>query len=290
MTSLKKKVALLFGSLLGLLLVASFWFFKLPSIPETELPTSTEAIKRGEYMVYAGGCISCHQGTDGTPGLSGGLALESDFGTFYVPNITPDSETGIGGWSGRDFLLALKHGRDADWEFFFPAFPYRSYAGMTDADVLDVGAYLMAQEAVVKEVPDHELVPWLTSWMMPGWNLLADFLQPGLTMPADPVQARGAYLVRHLGHCGECHTPRNELGITDLNNELAGAVVGDKTIEAINQAALADWSEEDIVLLLLLGVKPDGEYVGGEMADVIDHNTSRLTQADQQAIAAFLKR
>ena len=135
--------------ILTLLLVLgglAWWVFAMPSVPSVELPTAADAMERGEYLVAAGGCISCHEGAEG--GLSGGLALASDFGTFYAPNITPDDETGIGGWGARDFLLALKHGRSPDGGFYYPAFPYKSYAGMTDQDVLDIGGYLLAQPAV----------------------------------------------------------------------------------------------------------------------------------------------
>lgn len=284
-----KKIIPIFGAVAALIAVAVIWLFLLPSVPETALPDSDEAIERGRYLVHAGGCISCHMGVENEKVLSGGLALESDYGTFYVPNITADTGTGIGGWGGREFLLALKHGRSPYGGFYFPAFPYRAYAGLTDQDVLDIGAYLMAQPAVEFTVPEHEPVAWLSAWMMAGWNLLADILQTDPPVETDPVIARGAYLVRNLGHCGECHTPRNFLGIPDLDREFAGAGTGDHKIEAIDAAALSEWSREDIKMLLVLGVQPDGEFVGGDMADVVDHNTSHLTEEDRAAIAAFLK-
>ncbi len=100
----------------------SYWLFGVPSVDERELPTSTDALARGEYLVTAGGCLSCHRGqrSDDDLSLSGGLALESDFGTFYAPNITPDPATGAGNWTGRDFLLALKHGRTPGGRLLLP--------------------------------------------------------------------------------------------------------------------------------------------------------------------------
>ncbi len=270
--------------------VVLVWLFAVPQAPDLAIPDSADSVERGRYLVDAGGCVSCHEGTEDPQSLSGGLALESDFGTFYVPNITPDSATGIGTWSGRDFLLAIKHGRGPRGSFYFPAFPYLSYAGMTDEDVLDVAAYLMTLPAVEFTAPAHEVPVWLWRWTLAGWNKLAGWLQPKLAQETDPVVARGAYLARHLGHCGECHTPRNSLGIPDFNREFTGAPLGDGEVEAIDAEGLADWTEGDFVFFLFLGVKPDGEFVGGEMEKVIEHNTSKLTKEDQRALAAFFKR
>ena len=285
-----KNLVIVVGTVVCVLAVAITWIVSLPRIPDIAIPASPDAIDRGRYLVHAGGCISCHAGVGNETSLSGGLALETDFGTFNVPNITPDKTTGIGNWRGRDFLLALKHGRRPDGGYYFPAFPYRAYAGLTDEDVLDIGAWLLAQPAVDSLVPEHELAGWLSRWLIAGWNLLADLLQDNPSAETDPVLVRGSYLVRNLGHCGECHTPRNGLGIPDLGREFTGSGLGEKKIEAINATALADWSRDDIKMVLSLGMLPDGEFVGGEMAKVVDHNTSQLTDADRSAIAAFLKR
>ncbi|MEX0618183.1 MAG: cytochrome c [Pseudohongiellaceae bacterium] len=274
--------------LLALLALVTRWLFAAPRVPAVAIPATAEAMERGEYLVHAGGCIGCHQGDDESS-LSGGMALESPFGTFYVPNITPDQDTGIGGWQARDFLLALQHGRRPDGGFYYPAFPYRAYAGMSDEDVLTVAAWLMAQPAVSADAPAHDLPGWLQRWMIAGWNRIADVMYPVPPAETDPQRIRGAYLVRNLGHCGECHTPRNRLGIPDPGREFAGVVLEDGEVEAITPQALADWTEEDIAFFLFLGLKPDGEFVGGEMEPVIEYNTSRLTENDRYAVAAFLK-
>jgi len=268
----------------------SWWLFRAPVVATAELPDTPAAIERGRYLAAAGGCVICHEGTEHPGSLSGGLALESDFGTFHVPNITPDEETGIGGWTATDFLRALKHGRSPDGGFYYPAFPYLSYEGMTDRDVLDVGAYLMSLPAVRFRPPEHELPGWLFRWTIAGWNRLAALLNPVPPQASDPLVARGAYLARHLGHCGECHTPRSQLGIPDLRREFAGGVLPDGKVEAIDAEALGDWSENAFALFLSLGLKPDGDFVGGEMEPVIEYNTSRLTAEDQKALAAFFIR
>lgn len=274
----------------ALALVILIWLFWLPSVSSQPIDSSEASIQRGAYLINAGGCISCHEGQD-SEGLSGGMALASEFGTFYAPNITPDALTGIGGWEGKDFLLALKHGRGPEGQFYFPAFPYRAYAGMTDQDVLDVGAYLLSLEPVVNRVPSHDTPVWLQRWMLAGWNVMADFAGDAApVLSEDPDVLRGAYLARNLGHCGECHTPRNGFGIPMLDQEFAGATLGESHADAIDAEGLLNWSADDFAFFLFLGMKEDGEYIGGEMESVIEHNTAMLTEEDRNALAAFFKR
>ncbi len=290
------KSRIFFLVLAGIVLGAlSYMFLALPDVADATIPSDAAAIERGAYLVSAGGCVSCHRGQsdESAASLSGGLALETDFGTFYAPNITPDEETGIGSWSGQDFLLALKHGRTPDGSFYYPAFPYKAYGGLTDADVLDMAAYLLSLEPVSQETPSPEAPFWLMRWTVSVWNRLADVGQPELEQfdPASqPLMARGAYLARHLGHCGECHTPRSGLGIPDLAQEYAGAELGEEVIEAIDAAALEDWTTNNFDVFLLLGLKPEGEFVGGDMNEVIEDNTSKLSEEDRDALAAFFTR
>jgi mono/diheme cytochrome c family protein len=283
--------------------VAVFAYFlcATPPVDDTAIISSSEdAIARGAYLVNAGGCVSCHlavndDGSTDSTVLSGGHALVTDFGTFYAPNITPDVHTGIGNWRAQDFLRALQHGRSPEGSFYFPAFPYRSYAGLNDQDVLDIGAYLLSLDPVNNAVPEHETPWWLSRFALVGWNLLADLTggkEPELISGQEDslLIERGAYLARNLGHCGECHTPRNGLGISQLAREFSGAQMGEDKIEAIDRAALEDWDRSSFDLFLLLGMKPDSDFVGGDMSDVIEHNTSRLTDADRLALAAFFTR
>ncbi len=285
----KPKIVSAFVFVLALL-VAVF-FFLPPTVPnDVQLSQSSEAIERGAYLVTAGGCISCHRGENDAELFIGGLALETNFGTFYAPNITPDTETGIGDWQAQDFLLALQHGRTPSGSFYFPAFPYRAYAGLSDQDVLDIGSYLMSLEPVSNSVPEAETPWWLNRWAMAGWNLMADMSQGEAEVFDDELLARGAYLARNLGHCGECHTPRNALGILDSSREYAGAQLGDEVIEAIDAAALEEWTTNNFDLFLFIGLKPDGEFAGGDMNDVIEHNTSKISDEDRDALAAFFTR
>ena len=161
--------------------------------------------------------------------------------------------------------------------------------GLTDQDVLDMGTYLMTLEAVSHDVPEHETPIWVANWMMTGWNILADIFTSRIVELPDSKLVRGAYLARNLGHCGECHTPRNALGIPIADLEFAGATLGESHADTINAEALAEWTEDDFAFFLLMGMKPDEEYVGGEMEKVIAHNTSKLTEEDRGALAAFFK-
>jgi mono/diheme cytochrome c family protein len=268
---------------LGLL----YWVFRMPSVGNPPIATDAQSIARGAYLYNAAGCGSCHQ-EEGAAGPTGGHELESPFGgSFFAPNITPDEATGIGGWKGRDFLLAVKHGRSPGGGFYWPAFPYRSFKNMTDQDVLDVGAYLMSLPAIRHEVPEHDLPGWQFSWMMAGWNILANFLEgTPPAIPADPQIQRGAYLARALGHCGECHTPRNGLGMLRNAQEFTGSkIVG----VDLTPKGLASWTAGDFVGLLEIGMTASSDFVGGEMAKVVEH-TSLLTPEDREAYAAFFLR
>ena len=268
-----------------------FWVFAPPpAAVNAAIPSDGEAIAHGEYLFSAGGCISCHKGEEHAESPSGGLALSTDFGVFYAPNITPHPVSGTGNWSGADFINAIKHGRAPDGSYYFPAFPYRSYAGLSDEDVLDMAAFILTLDAVDFRAPEPEPVQWLRRWMIAGWNRLADLSQPDTEKFADETVARGAYLARNLGHCGECHTPRNSLGIPDWSREFGGSVLGDEIIEAIDSDALAHWTAASFDLFLILGMKPEGEFVGGDMNEVIELNTSRMTEEDRKALAAFFTR
>lgn len=254
-------------------------------------------LPRGEYLIHAGGCIDCHtDGADGARQLSGGRALESPFGTFYSPNITPDVETGIGAWSDEDFLNAFWEGVNPAGEHYYPTFPYPSYSGILRDDLLAMKAYLFSIEPVRQIVPEHEL-PWYLSSRRAAGVWKRRYFEAGRFVPlADRSERwnRGAYLVRHLGHCGECHSPRNRLGAIRKDRELAGnpntpdgSVIPNITPHRTD--GIGSWSIDDIEYFLDIGMLPDGDFVGGSMSDVLENNTSKLTTEDRLAIATYLQ-
>ena len=266
-------------------------------VPVLSLAAPTEQQSRGQYLVNAGGCITCHtkDGGDAEP-LAGGRALVSPFGTFYSPNITPDKKTGIGNWSDEDFVRAMHEGLSPTGSSYFPAFPYTAYTGMTRRDVLDIKVYLFSLPPVSAVNKEHDLPVYMSSRLAAkiwrGSYFDANRFQPD-TARSDEWN-RGAYLVRHLGHCGECHTPRKSLGALIADRELAGNPEGpeDERVPNITphkDAGIGRWSKSDIEYFLDIGMLPDGDFTGGSMAAVIEDNTSRLTRDDRLAIATYLQ-
>lgn len=253
--------------------------------------------ERGRYLVAAGGCVSCHtEDREDAPPFAGGRALETAFGTFYSPNITPDPDTGIGGWSDAGFVAALRDGVRPDGGDYFPSFPFPSYTGMTEADALAIKAYLFSLPPVSRANRPHELPWYLRSRLAAtAWKWL--YFRPARFAPdpaRDDTWNRGAYLVRHLGHCGECHTPRNRLGAPLAAREMGGNPEGpdDRSVPNItphDADGIGEWSVSDLETFLEIGMLPDGDFAGAGMGQVIDDNTSQLTAEDRHAIAVYLR-
>jgi mono/diheme cytochrome c family protein len=274
---------------LAAILTAAIFLAAVDALAQDEL------VERGQYLVYAGGCVSCHtEDVDDAVPLAGGRAMESPFGTFYSPNITPDTGTGIGSWSDDDFVDAFWEGVSPQGEHYFPAFPYTAYTGVSREDLLAMKAYLFSLEPVQKESKEHELAWYMSTRLAAGaWKEL-NF--DGARFVPDAAQDeqwnRGAYLVRHLGHCGECHTPRSNLGVLQADQEMAGSELGDESVPNITQHrvdGIGRWSTSDIEYYLDIGMLPDGDFSGGSMSEVIEDNTSKLSREDRLAIAAYIK-
>jgi mono/diheme cytochrome c family protein len=283
----------------GLLAVALIGAVVTPALAE-EKPD----IENGRYMFHAGGCASCHAAPasdkcdDPKYGdalkVSGGRCLKTAFGTFYVPNITPDKETGIGGWTTRDFIRAMKRGRSPSGMRYYPAFPYASYQRMTVKDLTDMKAFLDTLTPVVSKAPAHNL-SFLYS-RRSGLRIWRELYLDKKTFKPDPTKSeqvnRGAYLVEGAGHCGECHTPRTWMGGMRQSVKLSGAISpeGKGPIPNITPDAtgIGSWSEKDIAYTLESGFKPDGDVMGDSMA-AVQANMAHLTPADREAIAAYLK-
>lgn len=251
--------------------------------------------RRGEYVLRLGGCHSCHTNLKKGPPLAGGVELKSRFGTFHVPNITPDPETGIGRWSENDFIRAMTKGTAPDGSHYYPAFPYTSYARMTRQDLLDLKAYLDTVKPVRNAVPPHDVrFPYNFRFMLGPWKWL--FFRTGALKPVPekgPAWNRGAYLVTGPGHCGECHTVRNFLGVTNQDQALAGTKNGPdgKSVPNITphpQNGIGLWSAEDMVSFLKTGMPPFGEPVDYPMDAVITNSTSHWTNEDLRATMHYL--
>ena len=250
--------------------------------------------KRGQYLTQAVGCLGCHTENrkDATP-FEGGRALKTTFGTFYGPNITPDPQAGIGRWTEADFFRAIRYGERPDGANYFPAFPYPSFTRISDGDLRDLWAYLRTLAPSSRLNQPHDLrFPFGWRILVPVWKWL--FFTPGaaVTVPAGaaPNIARGAYLVQALGHCGECHTPRNFLGGARLERFLAGGKGPDgKRVPNLTPTRLKKWNDGELKEFLLTGATPDDDTANETMDEVIRNTTSRLTAADLAALMAYLR-
>ena len=240
--------------------------------------------KRGEYLAKAGGCLGCHtEEKEKAAPFAGGRALKTPFGTFYGPNITPHPEAGIGKWSEADFMRAMREGRRPDGANYFPAFPYPSFTLVTDADLRDLWAFLRSLPANARASEPHDL-GFLYRWrfMVGFWKWL--FFTPGPM--AQNAANRGEYLVRALGHCGECHTPRNFLGATKKDQFLAGAK---DVAPNLTPTRLKKRGDGELREFLTTGLTADGDVPAKEMGEVITNTTSQLTPADLNAMIAYLR-
>ena len=270
------------------------WLTSAAGISAQSLPAHTPNPANGVLVFNAGGCASCHA-VPNQPDrlkLGGGLAIPSPFGTFYAPNISPDEKDGIGRWTESEFVTAVTRGVSPGGTHYFPAFPYTSYAHAKVEDIRDLFAYLKTLNPVSGKVRDHDLpFPFNIRRNVGIWKLLFFDSTPFAPDASRSAQwNRGAYLMNSLGHCAECHSPRNFLGGIVKAQRFAGGPnpEGEGWVPNITQKGLAEWSVKDIDYFLETGQTPDGDSAGGSMVRVIK-NTSQLPASDRAAIAEYLK-
>ena len=272
------------------------WVLSAPAapLPDSGLAGLTPDVTRGATIFAVAGCASCHSAPDAayslTPVLAGGEAFASDFGIFIAPNISPDPVQGIGSWTDAQIISAIQHGVDDQGNHLYPAFPYPSYNKATLQDMVDLVAFWRTLPAADIPSQPHQVgFPFSIRRAVGMWKLLfnsTDFVVQG---DLTPEQDRGRYLVEALGHCAECHTPRNVLGGLSRGQWLSGAPnpSGDGRIPNITPGGLT-WSEGEIAEYLKSGFTPDFDTAGGTMAEVVK-NTGQLADEDRAAIAAYLK-
>jgi len=268
-------------------------------LARTASASEPSANERGAYLVRAGNCAGCHT-RKGGGAFSGGVAFETRFGTIYSTNITPDEETGIGKWGARDLRRAMHEGIGADGRRLFPAFPYTSFTKVSDEDVDAIFTYLRTVKAVRYSPPENGLL-FSQRWTMLFWNAL--YFEPGRFVSSASESKewnRGAYLVEGLGHCNECHGPRDLLMGLDRSNAYTGGLVSEhpagggkgRTWSAVNLTSsdrgLAAWSVDELAAYLQKGFsRRAGTF--GPMDDVILNSTAHLTSQDARAMAVYVK-
>jgi len=249
--------------------------------------------QRGEYLARAGDCISCHTAPGGAP-YAGGLRLDTPFGYMLAPNITPDRDTGIGRWSAADFYRALHDGVNRHGQDMYPTMPYDFYTKVTREDIDALYAYMRTVKPVRNSVTiNHLSFPFDQRWSMAAWREL--YFSAGVYKP-DPAKPaswnRGAYLVEGLGHCSDCHSPRNLLGGIEKSRDYNGAVIDgwfalDLTSDITT--GLGAWTVDEIAGYLKTGAYTGRTTTLGPMAEVVQNSLRYLTDADLQAMAEYLK-
>ena len=301
------KRTLVAGLVLIVVFACVFFVLTMPRpLLEEQLPEHRANIANGELMFWAGGCASCHAapGAEGDDllTLSGGLELGTPFGIFRSPNISPDPEFGIGGWTDLNFVNAMAKGLSPDNQHYYPAFPYPNYQNITFGDLLDLRAFLGTLPSSSNKVADHSLqFPYSFRPALGLWK--ARYLSRSESRPsaeADSKLERGRYLVNGPGHCGACHTPRDQFGGEISERFLAGAESLEHSPGSDESSAgripnitphadgIDGWSESDIAYALETGFDPDFDTFGGSMVEV-QENMARLPAADRAAIAAYLR-
>ncbi|MEA2920876.1 MAG: hypothetical protein QOF07_839 [Bradyrhizobium sp.] len=275
------------GAILATLLLCSAFSFG-----EARAEVSPDTIERGKALTVAADCASCHTQDPAKP-FAGGKRIDTPFGAIYSPNLTPDRETGLGGWSDADFSRALRNGVARDGSRYYPAFPYPHLTKMTRDDLLAIRAYLATLAPFRNAAPPPQL-RWPLNYrvVMRAWNAL--FFRPGLFEPNQQKSAawnRGGYLVEGAAHCGACHTPKNLFGAEKRDRAYSGGLVQGwfaPRLDSAERSGLKSWSVDDIVEYLQSG-RNGRSHADGPMAEVVLNSTSRIGDADLRAIAVYLK-
>lgn len=284
------------AALLGIVAAVTMLSLTRPLRIEADaLPTGPVDPARGKLVFDAAGCAACHATPGGDPlTLGGGMTFKTAFGTFHAPNISPDPEAGIGGWSEADFASAVMRGTSPDGQHLYPVFPYTSYQRMAPQDVRDLFAYIRTLPPSGNRAPPHELpFPYNIRLALGGWKLINLDGRPFAPDPGRSEQwNRGAYLAEAMAHCAECHSPRDRMGGIVTSRRYGGGEdpEGRGRVPNITPHAdgIADWSEEDIYVALTDGTTPGFDSLGGTMAAVV-RNMAKLPDADRHAIAHYIK-
>jgi mono/diheme cytochrome c family protein len=250
------------------------------------------AVARGRYLAILGDCAGCHT-LPHKPGLAGGLPFNTPFGAIYSTNITPDRDTGIGNWSEADFSRALHDGVAPGGKHLYPALPYAYFTRITPQDTADLFAYLKTLTPVHRPATQNKLMfPFNLRFGMIFWNwLYLDKTPPVLPANRTAQWKRGEYLVGSLGHCAACHTPKDILFGDVKIRPLGGGLVDHwfaNTLTNNKTEGLGRWNAADVEKFLATGISRHAS-AAGSMAEKISSSTSRMTQEDRAAIAAYLK-
>ena len=259
----------------------------------TEISLSNE---NGKILAYAAGCFGCHTSDPNKP-FGGGYKIQTKYGTFITPNITKDMTSGIGKWSQREFIEAMKHGISPSQKPYYPAFPYSWYSNMQETDILDIFSYLNNIPAIKNKKLPHDLkFPYKIRESLWLWRIINRTIQKNNKIDLDITNKhRGEYLIKAVTHCSACHSPRTWFSIIKNHENLNGKIEtqkllndGSPNISKDKVKGIGSWSESDIVFFLQTGIKPNGDFAGKEMSKIIENGTSYLIKDDLEEISRYL--
>jgi mono/diheme cytochrome c family protein len=279
---------------------AAYLFWPGQAPPAPTITSLASSLEQGRYVAAIGNCQTCHTARGGKP-FAGGVKFDTPFGVLYSTNITTDRETGIGKWSFEDFYHAMKGGVRPDGTHLYPAFPYPSFAKLTDADIASLYLFVKTIEPTHAQAKPNEMeFPYNLRFGLRAWNkLFHDSSTYATDHARSPEWNRGAYLVQGIGHCGGCHTPRNLLGVERSGAALSGGVLRDEVRpgkyrewSAVDltpaKTGLGGWSAASIAEYLQKG-QCERAVVHGPMTEVVMNSTRYLQDSDARAIATYLK-
>ncbi len=253
--------------------------------------TDQTTVARGEYLARMADCEACHVGADG--GLSGGRAFQTPFGTIHATNLTPDARNGVGAYTDDEWVAALQRGIGRSGHLY-PAMPYTNYTLMSRQDALAIRAWIMTQPASGAATPANDMhFPFNIRFLMVFWNMLYN---PDHRFTPDSAHDaawnRGAYLAEALGHCQQCHTPRDFLQGLKTSRAYAGAMQQGwraYNITSDAQSGIGGWSEADLAAYLATGHADGHGVASGPMAEAVGYSLRHLTHEDAAALAHYLK-
>lgn len=248
-------------------------------VPTVEAKRDSATIARGEFLFKTGiGCWQCHSsgGDNAPPG--GGMkfdlnVLSPSLGVYYAANITPDVETGIGGWTDGEIVRAIREGISRDGRVLFPIMPVDPLNGLSDDDVLALVAYLRTLPPVKNKVPAREPSMFAKTLMTVGViGPMKEHKEPVVAPERAITPKYGEYVAKHASLCSDCHTPRNlqdgsfyydsllagssfQFGVDDGAPVLAFA----PNITPDVETGIGGWTEEQFMRMVRTGIGPDGK-------------------------------
>lgn len=251
-----------------------------------------DIVARGRYLAQAADCAACHTAPGGT--LAGGRDFRTPFGTIYASNITPDKKVGVGDYTDDEWVSALQQGVGRGGKHLYPAMPYTNYTQMTRDDALAIKAYIMTLPASSEAPPANDMrFPFSIRFLMVFWNYLYN---PDHRFAPDAghdaAWNRGAYLAEALGHCQQCHTPRNFMQGLKTSQAYAGAPQQGwmaYNITSDGQTGLGNWSEDELAAYLSSGHADNHGMASGPMAEAVSYSLRYLTPEDAKALAHYVK-